>query len=281
MIRLFAVALALLACSGMAIATPASATRSGGEIMQRFHAGLAQGACDDASNRWRVHYAHSSKRLAEDAAAMALFGYVLDAVRDAGLPSEFALIPFVESRYQADARNLGGPAGLWQFTARTARHHGMRVHGSIDQRMSPVRSTRAAVVYLARLHRMFGRDWQRTAMAYNAGEGALKASRGKRARVLSGITRSYPRKLHAIACLFDAGRADRRWQRAIERQVPRLAPRRLPAGTYNVRRWARQQGLDPALVAALNPAWHSGHRDVLAPMSGPRAAGRDRPGKAH
>lgn len=187
MIRLFAVALALLACSGMAIATPASATRSGGEIMQRFHAGLAQGACDDASNRWRVHYAHSTKRLAEDAAAM----------------------------------------------------------------------------------------------AYNAGEGALKASRGKQARVLSGITRSYPRKLHAIACLFDAGRADRRWQRAIERQVPRLAARRLPAGTQDVRRWARQQGLDPALVAALNPAWHSGHGDVLAPMSGPRAAGRDRPGKAH
>ncbi len=281
MIRRFAAALVLLACVGAAIAAPASTTRSGGEIMQRFHAGLAHAACADASTRWRLHYAHSTTRLAEDPAALALFGYVLDAVRDAGLPSEFALIPFVESRYRADARSLGGPAGLWQFTAPTARHNGMRVQGGIDQRMSPVSSTRAAVEYLGRLHRMFGRDWQRTTMAYNAGEGALKASQGKRARGLSGITRSYPRKLHAIACLFDARRTDRRWQRAIERQVPRLAPRRLPASTYNVRRWARQQGLDPALVAALNPAWHSGHGDVLAPLPAPRAAGRDRPGKAH
>ncbi len=281
MIRLFAAALALLACSGMAVATPASATRSGGDIMQRFHAGLAHQACGDASSRWRRHYAQAATGLAEDAATLALFGYVLDAVRDAGLPSEFALIPFVESHYQADARSPGGPAGLWQFTAHTARHHGMRVHGGIDQRLSPVRSTRAAVAYLARLYRLFGRDWQRTAMAYNAGEGALMASRGKPARVLSGITRSYPGKLHAIACLFDAGRADRRWQRAIERQVPRLAPRRLPAGTYNVRGWARRHGQDPVLVAALNPAWHSGHVEVLVPMSGPRAAGRDRPGRAH
>ena len=275
------ITLALLACSGIAGATPAPATRSGGLIMQRFHAGLAQADCDDASTRWRLHYAHSATQLAENAAALAMFGYVLDAVRDAGLPSEFALIPFVESQYRADARSLGGPAGLWQFTARTARHHGMRVHGAVDQRMSPVSSTRAAVKYLARLHRMFGRDWQRTTMAYNAGEGALRASRSYRVRRLSGITRSYPRKLHAIACLFDARRADRRWQRAIERQVPRLAAHRLPAGTYNVRRWARQHGLDPVLVTALNPAWHSGHQDVLAPLSEPSAVGRDRPGKAH
>lgn len=281
MIRRFAFALALLACVGAATAAPASTTRSGGEIMQRFHAGLAHESCRDASTRWRLHYAHSTTRLAEDVATLTLFGYVLDAVRDAGLPSEFALIPFVESRYRANARSLGGPAGLWQFTARTARHNGMRVQGGIDQRMSPVSSTRAAVKYLGRLHRMFGRDWQRTTMAYNAGEGALKASQRKRARALSGITRNYPRKLHAIACLFDARRTDPRWQRAIELQVPRLAPRRLPAGTHNIRRWARQQGLDPTLLAALNPAWHSGHQDVLAPLSEPRAAGRNGPGKAH
>ncbi len=271
--------LALLACTGVAQGAAATATRSGSEIIQRFHAGRAQDPCDAASPRWRRHYTHATTQLAQDKVALALFGYVLDAVRAAGLPSEFALIPFVESRYRADARSLGGPAGLWQFTAATARHHGMRVGGGIDQRMSPVNSTRAAVAYLKQLHRMFGRDWQRTTMAYNAGEGALKASQRRHARALSGATRSYPRKLHAIACLFDARRADIRWTRAIQAQVPRLASRTLPAGTYNLRGWARLQGLDPELVAALNPSWHSGNPDVLAPV--PRPAGRDRAGKAH
>lgn len=275
------VAFALLGSCCMAIAASAPGTRSGSGIMQRFHAGLAAPACGDASPRWRHHYAHAATRLAQDRAALALFGHVLDAVRDAGLPSEFALIPFVESRYRVDARSLGGPAGLWQFTAATARRHGMRVHGGVDQRMSPGRSTRAAVVYLGRLHRMFGRDWERTVMAYNAGEGALKASRGEQGRALSGITRSYPRKLHAIACLLDARRADPGWQRAMQRQVPRLAPRTLPAGTHDLRRWARGQGLDPALVAALNPGWHSRNRQVLAPVAGAAAAGRDGRGRAN
>lgn len=281
MTRLRGLALTLLVCSCMAVAASAPRTRSGGEIMQRFHAGLAEQDCADASARWRRHYAHAATQLAEDEAALALFGHVLDAVRDAGLPSEFALVPFVESRYRSDARSSGGPAGLWQFTAATARRHGMRVRGGVDQRMSPVSSTRAAMDYLGRLHRMFGRDWRRTAMAYNAGEGALLASHRKHGRSLSGITRSYPHKLHAIACLFDQHRADRRWQHAMQRQVPRLTPRKLPDGTHNLRGWARAQGLDPVLVAALNPAWHSGNHEVLAPLAGHNAAGPDRPGKAN
>lgn len=275
------ITLALLACSGVAMAAQAPAMRSGGDIMQRFHSGLAQPGCSNASPRWRRHYAQATARLAEDKLAFALFGYVLDAVRDAGLPSQFALIPFVESRYRINARSIGGPAGLWQFTAATARHHGMRVHGHIDQRLSPVSSTRAAITYLGRLHRRFGRDWARTAMAYNAGEGALAAAERKGGRALSGIARSYPRKLHAIACLFDARRTDTRWQRAIERPVPELTTRRVPAGTRNLRGWARGQGLDPVLVAALNPGWHFGHGEVLAPLAASPASGPNGRGKAN
>ena len=56
--------------------------------------------------------------------------------------------------------------------------------------------------YLRRLHRMFGKDWRWTAMAYNAGEGAARAARRKDgSRGLSPITRHYPDKLHALACL--------------------------------------------------------------------------------
>ena len=246
--------------------------------MERFHAGLAETRCADASQRWRLHYARAATRLADDdEVALALFGYVLDQVRDAGLPSEFALIPFVETRYHPNARSVGGPAGLWQFTRSTARRHGMKVQGNVDERMSVVSSTEAAVSYLQRLHRMFGRDWRSTVMAYNAGEGALKSSRRKSGRPLSGITTSYPHKLHAIACLFDQHAKRERWRKSIARPVPRLAPRVLPAGTRSLRNWARAQGLDADLVVALNPGWHAGSLDVLAPISahaGRKAGGR-------
>src|SRR5690606_41586388 len=96
---------------------------------------------------------------------------------------------------------------------------------------------------------------------------------------LAGVAVRYPHRLHATACLFDA-EADRpRWRNAVARPVARLAARTLPAGTRDLRRWARDQGLDPALVRALNPGWHPGSRQVVAPVAG--EAGRTAPGEAN
>ena len=265
------------ACPSWAASAPP--TRDGGDLMQAFEQGLAEPDCSNASQRWRAHYARAATRLADqDEVALTLFAYVLDEVRHAGLPSELALIPFVETRFHADVRSTRGPAGLWQFTASSARHNGIQVKAGRDGRMSVVSSTRAAVSYLRRLHRTFGRQWRQTAMAYNAGEGALRASRRKGGRRLSGITRSYPTKLHAIACLFTEQRSDDQWLRAIERPLPRLAPRILPSGIRSLRGWARDQGLDPELVAALNPGWRRGSRNILAPVASAASAGpRDHP----
>jgi hypothetical protein len=128
--------------------------------------------------------------------------FVLDALDDAGLPSEFMLIPFVESRYRSGARSPGGQVGLWQFTATTAKRNGLDIAQGRDQRLDPHASTRAAVRHLRRLHRMFGNDWRWTAMAYNAGEGAARNARRKGgAQHLPSIARHYPDKLHALACL--------------------------------------------------------------------------------
>lgn len=261
--------LMLVLAGSSAIGAPAQPMRNGGELMRGFEQRLAEPGCTDASPRWRTHYAQAAIRLAdEDEVALILFAYVLDEVSKAGLPSELALIPFVETRFHPEVRSAGGPAGLWQFTASTARRSGIPIRAGRDERMSVVSSTRAAVKYLGRLHRMFGRHWRQTAMAYNAGEGALKTSRRKGARLLSGITRSYPTKLHAIACLFIEQSRHDRWQRAVKRPLPRLTARTLRADRHNLRGWARTQGLDPELVVALNPGWHSGSRDILAPVAG-------------
>ena len=267
--------LLLLAIAGTAFAASTPTTRSGGELLREFERGLADRGCADASPRWRRHYASAATRLADDdEVALTLFAYVLDEVRNAGLPSEFALIPFVETRFNPEVRSRSGPAGLWQFTAASARRNGIMVAPGRDGRMSAVSSTRAAVKHLARLHRMFGHQWQQTVMAYNAGDGALKASRRADGRRLSGISRSYPSKLHAIACEFIERGEDVRWQQAIERRLPRLQPRTLPADTGDLRRWALAQGLDAELVAALNPGWQRGSREILAPVARRKSAGR-------
>ena len=94
-------------------ATPASPTRNGRQIYEDFRTGLADPECEaGATSRWRQHFATAPKRLAADDDLLPLFGYVVDALRQAHLPTEFALIPFVESGYQPGARSPAGPAGF-------------------------------------------------------------------------------------------------------------------------------------------------------------------------
>jgi len=157
-------------------------TRNGREIYARFREGLADPSCGpDTSERWQRHFANAPKQLASsDSDSLALFGYVVDALRQAHLPTEYALIPFVESGYKPGARSGAGPAGLWQFIALTARNHDVAIRPGYDGRLSPVESTQAAVRYLKTLHGMFAGDWRLAVMAFNAGEyrllGALKRS---------------------------------------------------------------------------------------------------------
>lgn len=196
----------ILLCLAIASATHARTPSPSGldAISARFWANLADPDCGKAPRRWRSHYGDVPRRLRNPREQRLRddFAAVLQALDEAGLPSELALIPFVESRYRANARSPGGQVGLWQFTAATARRNGLTIRNGHDERLDPQASTRAAVRYLERLHRMFGRDWRWTAMAYNAGEGAArKAQRRGGSKGLSSITRHYPDKLHALSCL--------------------------------------------------------------------------------
>ena len=247
------------------------ATRSGREIYQRFREGLADPTCaPDASTRWRKHFAAAPKRLASAGDdVLPLFGYVVDALREAHLPTEYALIPFVESGYKPGARSPLGPAGLWQMIKLTARNHHVPIRKGYDGRLSPVDSTKAAVRYLKTLHGMFAGDWRLAAMAYNAGEyrifGALKRG-GQIARDaqpeklsgLSGITHAYVRKLHALACVLEQAEAHDDWVRAIDRPVPRLQAIALPADARNIDDWAARYGQDAKQLRRLNPAFVDG-----------------------
>ena len=260
-------------------------TRSGREIYSEFRAGLADPNCDTASSaRWRDHFSAAPARMAAPGSdVLPLFGYVVDALRAASLPTEFALIPFVESGYKPGARSAAGPAGLWQMIAVTARDHHVPMRPGYDGRLSPVDSTQAAVRYLKTLHGMFAGDWRLAVMAYNAGEyrvfSALRRS-GQVARDadpeklvgMSGISHAYVRKLHALSCLLDQADDRDEWMRALDRPVPVLKPMTLPRKTSDLDRWATRNGEDPAVVRRLNPALANGRIpggdktvEVLAP----------------
>jgi membrane-bound lytic murein transglycosylase D len=189
------------------------------------------------------------------------------------LPTEFALIPIVESGYRPEARGPGGPTGLWQMIGSTARNHGVRVTRGYDGRLSPVDSTDAALDYLTVLHAEFG-DWRATAMAYNAGEGRIRrafARDGSR-RVsgerrlpagLSGITYAYVAKLHALACLL--AEPERHGLALPTEAFTPLESRRAPAGVVGLEDAARAWGISSASLARLNPAYRNGFGDAAAP----------------
>lgn len=266
---------------------PADRLRSGLEIYQRFREGLAEPECDaDATNgRWKKHFSHAPLQLVKpDDDLLPLFGYVVDALRESHLPTEYALIPFVESGYKPAARNAGGPAGLWQFIGVTARNHNIPIRTGYDGRLSPVDSTRAAVRYLKTLHGMFGGDWRLAVMAYNAGEyrilqamrrAGMNAQNAQPAELpgLAPITYAYVEKLHALACIFQQADDRDEWLRQLDRPVPRLAAHAWPKSTASLDRWAAENGQDPALLRRLNPALagNFSHGDrpmrVLAPTA--------------
>jgi membrane-bound lytic murein transglycosylase D len=251
---------------------PASNQRNGLDIYESFRAGLADPTCDAAatSARWKKHFGHAPGQFARaNDDLLPLFGYVVDSLRAANLPTEFALIPFVESGYKPGARSPSGPAGLWQFIGTTARNHGVVMRDGYDGRLSPVDSTQAAVRYLKTLHGMFGGDWRLAVMGYNAGEyrilqsmrrAGMNAQNARPAELpgLSGITYSYVEKLHALACIFQQADDRSEWLKTLDRQVPRLTTHTLPAQTGNLDAWSRSQGHDPALIKRLNPALASG-----------------------
>ena len=281
---------AVPAAAGQAAAVPAPAgATSGTAIYDRFVEGLAQPACEDASPRWRAHFAHVPGQLVSgEGEVLPLFGYVVEALRAAHLPTEYALIPFVESGYRPGARSGSGPAGLWQFIAVTARNHDIPVRSGYDGRLSPVDATRAAVRYLKTLHGMFAGDWRLAVMAFNAGEyrvlGALRRHDQRAANAdpeglesLSGITRAYVRKLHALSCLMVEAGGDPAWTRSLDRPVARLVAVDLADEPAGLDGYARRNDLDAARLRRLNPALSGkvprGHKALVPMAAAPAAAG--------
>jgi len=95
---------------------------------------------------------------------------------DAGLPSDLALLPHVESSFQTSARSSAGAVGVWQFTRGAGRLF-LKMNAAIDERLDPVASARGAARYLGHAYDTLG-NWAFAVTSYNHGiEGMLRAKK--------------------------------------------------------------------------------------------------------
>jgi len=101
--------------------------------------------------------------------------HIAETFANQGLPPELAVLPHVESSFNAAAYSKVGAAGLWQFMRSTGKRY-MRVDDAVDERLDPYRSTEAAAQLLAYNYRVLG-SWPLALTAYNHGAAGMRRAR--------------------------------------------------------------------------------------------------------
>ena len=88
----------------------------------------------------------------------------------AGIPVELRALVIVESGFRPLAESSRGAKGIWQFMPGTGKQYGLEVNSLVDERCSPILSTRAACRYLKTMYELYG-DWTLAIASYNCGPG--------------------------------------------------------------------------------------------------------------
>jgi membrane-bound lytic murein transglycosylase D len=133
--------------------------------------------------------------------------HIVEELERRQMPTELALLPFIESAFNPQAVSSAKAAGMWQFMPATGKYFDLKQNAFRDDRRDVLASTRAALDYLQKLHGMFG-DWHLALAAYNWGEGSVgrAIARNKKAGLGTGYldlnmpaeTRMYVPKLQAV-----------------------------------------------------------------------------------
>lgn len=133
--------------------------------------------------------------------------HIVEELEARKMPTELALLPFIESAFNPQAVSSARASGMWQFMPATGKSFDLKQNVFRDDRRDVQASTRAALDYLERLHKMFG-DWHLALAAYNWGEGNVRKAitRNQRAGLPTGYTdlnmpmetRMYVPKLQAM-----------------------------------------------------------------------------------
>ena len=133
--------------------------------------------------------------------------HIVEELERRNMPTELALLPFIESAFNPEAVSSAKAAGMWQFMPATGKYFDLKQNIFRDERRGVVESTRAALDYLQKLHTMFG-DWHLALAAYNWGDGSVGRALAKNKAAGLGLsyselkmpneTRYYVPKLQAV-----------------------------------------------------------------------------------
>ncbi|MBF0318406.1 MAG: transglycosylase SLT domain-containing protein [Nitrospirae bacterium] len=118
--------------------------------------------------------------------------------REEGLPVELTRLPFVESAFDLNAYSWAKAAGIWQFTDYTGKYF-LKMNAMVDERIDPMKSTRAAARLLADNYAQLG-TWPLAITAYNHGaSGMLRAVNSLSTNDISEIVARYRGPLFGFA----------------------------------------------------------------------------------
>jgi membrane-bound lytic murein transglycosylase D len=146
-----------------------------GDLWQRIRDGLAMPDLDnELVRKWEQWYATRPDYVARmtERGSRYLF-HIVEEVTRRGLPTELALLPFIESAFNPQALSHARASGMWQFMPATGKDFELRQNLFRDDRRDVLASTRAALDYLERLHGRFD-DWHLALAAYNWGQGNVQ-----------------------------------------------------------------------------------------------------------
>ena len=99
--------------------------------------------------------------------------HIVEELDKRGMPTELALLPFIESAFNPQAMSVARASGMWQFIPSTGRDFELKQNVFRDDRRDVLASTRAALDYLQKLLRHVRR--------LAAGAGRLQLGRRQRA----------------------------------------------------------------------------------------------------
>lgn len=138
--------------------------------------------------------------------------FIVEEIEKRNMPMELALLPIVESAFDAFAYSHGRASGMWQFIPGTGKRFKLKQNWWYDGRRDVYASTHAALDYLTYLNKLFGGNWLHALAAYNSGEGNVQRAirRNKRRNKptdfwhlkLPRETSAYVPKLLALAQLL-------------------------------------------------------------------------------
>ena len=170
--------------------TPVTTLTAPTDLWDRIRRGFSMpNLRSDADTAIEASYAARPERFENltERARRYLF-HIVETLELRGMPTELALLPFVESAFNPNAVSPAKAAGMWQFIPSTGKNFDLRQNAFMDDRRDVIASTDAALDYLQKLYDMFG-DWHLALAAYNCGEGCVQRAQKKNAE--KGLSTNY------------------------------------------------------------------------------------------